>query len=96
MKKLIAIGIITGLAIAAIPGTNSLISVLNADESIGNTSVVIGEQTARNLVDFNNGFYAGEIVHPSVSDNAELNPQTARNAVDYWNGDYFGSVPGQQ
>lgn len=43
MKKLIAIGIIAGLALAAIPGTNIVSSVLDAAESIVNTSAVISE-----------------------------------------------------
>ncbi len=75
MKKVIALGIGVGLAVAAMVGTTTMNSVSNAAEPTGKISVVISEQTARDLVDFNNGFYAGEMLESEgkVIDTAELN-----------------------
>ena len=93
MKKLIALGIVVGLAVAAMVGTTTVNSVLNAAEPTGKATVVISEQTARDLVDFNNGFYAAEALESEskVVDSAELNERTARNLVDFNNGEYAGS-----
>ena len=93
MKKLIALGIGVGLAVAAIVGTTTMNSVLNAAEPTGTVSVVISEQTARDLVDFNNGFYAVELleVEAKVIDAAELDERTATNLVDFQNGEHAGS-----
>ncbi|MCI0796399.1 MAG: hypothetical protein J4N99_06245, partial [Chloroflexi bacterium] len=93
MKKVIALGIGVGLAVAAMVGTTTMNSVSNAAEPTGKISVVISEQTARDLVDYNNGFYAGELleVDAKVIDAAELDERTARNLVDFHNGVYAGS-----
>ena len=61
MKKLIALGIAVGLAVAAMVGVTPTSSILNAAEPTGEVSVVISERTARDLVDFLNGEYVSSV-----------------------------------
>ena len=61
MKKLIALGIAFGLAVAAMAGVTTTSSILNAAEPTGEVSVVISERTARDLVDFLNGEYVSSV-----------------------------------
>ena len=89
MKKLIALGIATGLAVAAFLGT-TMLSISGAIEStVGPTSEMRIEPIARNLVDLNNGFYAGEL--PKL-DARVIDERTARNLVDFQNGFYAGEL----
>ncbi len=89
MKKLIALGIATGLAVAAFLGT-TMLSTSGAVESTAEpTSETRIEPVARNLVDLNNGFYAGEM--PNV-DARVIDEHTAPNLVDFQNGFYAGEM----
>ncbi len=60
----------------------------------GKVSVEIIQQAPRDLVDFNNGFYAGELLESDaeVIDVAELDERTARDLVDFQNGFYAGEA----
>ena len=61
MKKLIALGIVSGLALAAILGTGTMFNVLDAGERTSTISAIISEQAAPNTVDYWNREYAGDI-----------------------------------
>ena len=91
MKKLMALGIATGLAVAAFLGTTMLSTSGAVESTAGSTNEIRSEPIARNLVDFQNGVYAGEML--KVSDIAQPTASTARNAVDWNNGLYAGELP---
>ena len=97
MKKLIALGIATGLAVAAFLGTTLLSTSGAVESTAGPTSEMRSEPVARNLVDLNNGFYAGELRNVDArlfeEGIAELSESTARNAVDWNSGFYAGELP---
>ena len=52
---------------------------------------MVAPSGARNLVDFENGFYAGEML--KVGDIARPTASMARNSVDWNNGLYAGELP---
>ena len=60
MKKLIGVGIVTGLAVAAIFGTMTILSTTDVAESVTKSKLEVkSERVAPNFVDFNGGVYAG-------------------------------------
>ena len=89
MKKLIALGIATGLAVAAFLGTTMLSTSGAVESTAGPTSETRIEPIARNLVDLNNGFYAGEM--PKL-DARVIDEHSAPNLVDFQNGFYAGEL----